>query len=210
MMCVIDEINKGRKWRPYREFILFDIIIEILMKYRNKWGNFQYSGMDVDHASLRNVFRVTRTNGDTITFIVCPRKNMFAVSLMVIDDDDHVTRYPVVYFDMPFSACPYTLDRVAKISDPNQWMQHAVRVITSILELFQTTTNSLATFIKHTLEVVGDLDSTDKLVIKLSQDQNDGTYHFTAEVKSKKQKKLTEKSYADAFFNASQPNSNKE
>lgn len=197
-MNVTDKINSGQSIlvpRPYRETILFDILCGLLDNCRNKWGNFQYSGMNVDHASLRNVFRITRTNGDTATFIPCPGKNMFGVSLMSIDNDDHVTRYPVVYFEMPFCACPYTLLQVAKISDPNPWMQHAVKVITCILELFQTAENSLAAFIKHTLETVGDLDSTDKLVIKFSQDQNDGKYRFTAEVKSKKPEKLIEKSY---------------
>lgn len=212
-MSVIDEINRGqKKIRPYREFILFDIIIEILMKYRNKWGNLQYSGMDVDHASLRNVFRVTRTNDDTITFMVCPRKNMFAVSLMAIDDDDHVTRYPTVYFEMSFSECTYTAGQAIDISDPNPWMQNAVKTITSILELFQTPDDGLAAFIDNVLMAVGDLDSTDKLVIRFPQGEDDNDVHrFTAEVKSKKPKKeLTKKNYADAFFNVSQSESDEE
>jgi len=206
--------DKGQKKRPHRTTILFYIIGKILMMmlHDGRWSNFQYSGTSVDHATLRSVFRITRTNGDTVTFIECPGEDMFGVSLMAIDDDDYVTRYPVVYFDMPFSTCPYAVGQVIDIADPNPWIQHAVKAITDILELFQTPDDALAMFISDIRKTVGDLDSTDKLVIKFppNEDHSD-THHFTAEVKSKKpKKKLTKKNYADAFFNVSQADSDEE
>ena len=193
--------DKGQKKRPHRTTILFYIIGKILMMmlHDGRWSNFQYSGTSIDHATLRSVFRITRTNGDTVTFIECPGEDMFGVSLMAIDDDDYVTRYPVVYFDMPFSTCPYVVGQVIDIADPNPWIQHAVKAITDILELFQTPDDALAMFISDILKTVGDLDSADKLVIRFPQDKYDDTHHFTAEVKSKKPKK---KSYMDAFFKA--------
>lgn len=206
--------DKGQKKRPHRTTILFYIIGKILMMmlHDGRWSNFQYSGTSIDHATLRSVFRITRTNGDTVTFIECPGEDMFGVSLMAIDADDYVTRYPVVYFDMPFSTCPYAVGQVIDIADPNPWIQHAVKAITDILELFQTPDDALAMFISDILKTVGDLDSADKLVIKFppNEDHSD-THHFTAEVKSKKPKKmLTKKNYADAFFNVSQVDSDEE
>lgn len=206
--------DKGQKKRPHRTTILFYIIGKILMMmlHDGRWSNFQYSGTSIDHATLRSVFRITRTDGDTVTFIECPGEDMFGVSLMAIDDDDYVTRYPVVYFDMSFSTCPYAVGQVIDIADPNPWIQHAVKAITDILELFQTPDDALAMFISDILKTVGDLDSADKLVIRFPQDKDyDDTHHFTAEVKSKKpKKKLTKKNYANAFFNVSQADSNEE
>ena len=184
----------------------------MMMLHDGRWSNFQYSGTSIDHATLRSVFRITRTNGDTVTFIECPGEDMFGVSLMAIDDDDYVTRYPVVYFDMPFSTCPYAVGQVIDIADPDPWIQHAVKAITDILELFQTPDDALAMFISDILKTVGDLDSADKLVIKFPPNEDHGDmHHFTAEVKSKKpKKKLTKKNYADAFFNVSQADSDEE
>ena len=204
----------GQKKRSYRTTILFYMIGKILMKHQHdgKWSNFQYSGTSIDHTTLRSVFRITRTNGDIVTFIGCPDEDMFGVSLMAIDDDDHVTRYPVVYFDMPFSTYPYAAGQVIDIADPNPWIQHAVKAITDILELFRTPDDALAMFISDILKTVGDLDSADKLVIKFPPNEDhDDMHHFTAEVKSKKpKKKLTKKNYADAFFNVSQADSDEE
>lgn len=206
--------DKGQKKRPHRTTILFDIIGKILMKHHHdgKWSNFQYSGMSIDHTTLRSVFRITRTDDDVVTFMECPGEDMFGVSLMTIDDDDHVTRYPVIYFDMSFSTCPYAAGRVIDISDPNPWLQYAVRAITEILELFQTPKDALTMFIGDILKAAGDLDGVDKLVIKFPPNEDPGdTHHFTAEVKSKKpKKKLTKKNYADAFFNVSQVDSDEE
>lgn len=206
--------DKGQKKRPHRTTILFYIIGKILMMmlHDGKWSDFRYSGTSIDHTTLRSVFRITRTNGDTVTFIECPGEDMFGVSLMAIDDDDYVTRYPVVYFDMPFSTCPYAVGQVIDIADPNPWIQHAVKAITDILELFRTPDDALAMFISDILKTVGDLDSADKLVIRFPQDKDhDDTHHFTAEVKSKKpKKKLTKKNYANAFFNVSQADSDEE
>lgn len=213
-MSITDKMHKGRKKWPYRTTILFDIIGRILMKHHgdDTWNNFQYSGMNIDHTSLRSVFRITRTNGDIVTFMECPGEDMFGMSLMAIDDDDYVTRYPVIYFEIPFSTCPYTMGPAIDISDPNPWMQHAVKVITEILELFQTPDDALAMFISDTLKAVGDLDSADKLVIRFPPDEDQGdTHRFTAEVKSKKpKKKMTKKNYADAFFRVSQADSDEE
>ena len=206
--------DKGQKKRPHRATILFDIIGKILMKHHHdgKWSNFQYSGMSIDHTTLRSVFRITRTDDDVVTFMECPGEDMFGVSLMAIDDDDYVTRYPVVYFEMPFSTCPYTAGQVIDISDPNPWLQYAVKAITEILELFQTPKDALTMFIGDMLKAAGDLDGVDKLVIKFPPNEDHGdTHHFTAEVKSKKpKKKLTKKNYADAFFNVSQADNDEE
>ncbi len=140
-------------------------------------------------------------DGSSVTLQCYPIDDLIGVTIHTAEhasDGMHrISLHPVVYFNMPFSKCPFR-EAIAPADERDEWLNNVHTTIKCILALCMT--ESLADVRTQLLDAVAKRESVDKedrFVIEIDHMEADGKAVFKGSFMKPKKK-----AYMDAFFKA--------
>lgn len=186
--------------------IVFTLVGQVLKEnYKQYSSAIQYHGeMTYGLFGSDSQYLIQCKDYSSVTLQCYPTDDLLGVTIRTAehtaDDMYRISLHPEVYFNMPFSKCPFR-KAIELVDSRDMWLDNVHATIKCILALCMT--ESLAEIRTQLLDAVAKRESVDKedrFVIEIDHIKDDGEAVFKGSFI--KPKKLTEKSYMDAFVRA--------
>lgn len=183
--------------------IVFTFVGQVLRENHKQYSStIQFHG-EVSYGMINPVsqYLIECKDGSSVTLQCYPIDDLIGVTIRTAEHSSdgmyRISLHPVVYFNIPFSKCPFR-KAIELVDGRNEWLDMVHATIKCILALCMT--ESLADVRTQLLDAVTKRESVDKedrFVVEIDHMEADGKAVFKASFMKPKKK-----SYMDAFFKA--------
>lgn len=183
--------------------IVFTMVGQVLRENRKQYSSaIRFHGeMSCGMINPVSQYLIQCKDGSSVTFQCYPTDDLLGVTIRTAEhaaDGMHrIYLHPVVYFNMPFSKCPFR-KAIELVDGRDEWLDNVHATIKCILTLCMTESLSeVRTQLLDTVAKRESVDKEDRYVIEIDHMEADGKAVFKGSFMKPKKK-----SYMDAFFKA--------
>lgn len=183
--------------------IVFTMVGQVLRENRKQYSSAIRFHGEMSYGMINPVsqYLIQCKDGSSVTFQCYPTDDLLGVTIRTAEhaaDGMHrIYLHPVVYFNMPFSKCPFR-KAIELVDGRDEWLDNVHATIKCILALCMT--ESLTEVRTQLLDAAAKRESVDKedrYVIEIDHMEAEGKAVFKGSFMKPKKK-----SYMDAFFKA--------